>query len=136
VRELQNMIERAVIAASDESQIDTVHLFRDELFNAKSTFAVGEQGRLAGAEEPAPSVPQSESSGDATLLDRVLRLRGAVRSPQAADTWLDELETQLVEEAVQRCNGNMAAAARLIGMTRTQVVYRIRRKNATTQARA
>ncbi len=136
VRELQNMIERAVIAASDEPQIDTVHLFRDELFNAKSTFAVGDQGRLADTEGSTPSAPHPEPSGDETLLDRVLRLRSAVRSPQASDTWLEELETQLVEEAVQRCNGNMAAAARLIGMARTQVVYRMRRKNVTTQARA
>ncbi|WP_428425840.1 sigma 54-interacting transcriptional regulator [Methylibium sp.] len=127
VRELQNMVERAVIAASDECQIDTVHLFRDELFNAKSTFAVGDQGRLAGPPDTETPAARPGPMSDGSLLDRILELRGKVRATGEPGAWLDELEAQFIDEAVQRCNGNMAAAARLVGMTRTQVVYRMRK---------
>jgi transcriptional regulator with GAF, ATPase, and Fis domain len=125
VRELQNMVERAVISASDEPLIDTVHLFRDELLaNAPSALVVGHQGRLAGDGEPEPDASSSAAS---SLLDRMLALRGDVDPPDDDTPWLDQLAHQLVDEAMHRCDGNMAAAARLLGMTRPQVVYRLRK---------
>ena len=37
---------------------------------------------------------------------------------------LAEIEDALVSAAVRQANGNLAAAARLLGMTRAQLVYR------------
>lgn len=130
VRELQNMVERAVIAASDESHIDTVHLFRDELFNTKSTFSLGERGHLSTTD----CADRETAASGGNFLDRMLELRGAIGSSGDPDKWLDALETRLVEEAVKRCDGNMAAAARLVGMTRMQIVYRLRKLDSSGDA--
>ena len=133
IRELQNMIERAVIAANDESHIDTVHLFRDELFSSKPSFLMDEGGRLAGDAAAAPGLlPPPFPAADAhlPLLDRLLHLRDAVGPVPDAASWLEELETQVVHEAVRRCDGNMAAAARMLGMKRMQIVYRMRKQGS------
>ena len=39
---------------------------------------------------------------------------------------LDEVETLLLKRALARANGNVAAAARLLGITRPQMVYRLK----------
>ena len=38
---------------------------------------------------------------------------------------LEQLERQFVEEALERCHGNQTKAARLLGLTRDQIRYRI-----------
>ena len=38
---------------------------------------------------------------------------------------LQALETHLIEAAVERSHGNLAAAARLLGLTRPQLSYRL-----------
>ena len=40
---------------------------------------------------------------------------------------LEALEDALTREAVQRCGGNLAAAARALGLSRPQLSYRLRR---------
>jgi transcriptional regulator with GAF, ATPase, and Fis domain len=40
---------------------------------------------------------------------------------------LDALEDALIQEAVQRAGGNLAAAARALGLTRPQLSYRLQR---------
>ena len=42
------------------------------------------------------------------------------------DVALDEIETVLLKKAVQRCRGNLCAAARTLGITRPQLVYRLK----------
>ena len=39
---------------------------------------------------------------------------------------LDDIETLLQKQAVMRAQGNVAAAARLLGITRPQMVYRLK----------
>lgn len=121
VRELQNMVERAVISASDERHIDMVHLFRDEWLDQSTVLGIGEKGRLSDC---TTSDGMSEQP-QAQLLDRILELRETIETE--SDNWLDEMQNKLVAEAVTRCNGNMSAAARLLGLTRTQIVYRTRK---------
>jgi transcriptional regulator with GAF, ATPase, and Fis domain len=40
---------------------------------------------------------------------------------------LDALEDALIQEAVRRADGNLAAAARALGLTRPQLSYRLQR---------
>jgi ActR/RegA family two-component response regulator len=40
----------------------------------------------------------------------------------------DDLETLVIERAIQRCEGNRSAAARLLGMGRGQVDYRLKKR--------
>jgi transcriptional regulator with GAF, ATPase, and Fis domain len=39
----------------------------------------------------------------------------------------DELVTQLIQKALVKANGNVSAAARLLGMNRYQLEYRLKR---------
>jgi DNA-binding NtrC family response regulator len=41
-------------------------------------------------------------------------------------TSLDDIETALLKSAVQRAGGNLSAAARTLGITRPQLVYRLK----------
>jgi DNA-binding NtrC family response regulator len=40
---------------------------------------------------------------------------------------LDQVEAMLVETAVDKARGNLSSAARLLGLTRPQLAYRLRR---------
>jgi transcriptional regulator with GAF, ATPase, and Fis domain len=40
---------------------------------------------------------------------------------------LEALEQQLIREAMDKSNGNISAAARLLGMTRPQLAYRLKK---------
>jgi transcriptional regulator with GAF, ATPase, and Fis domain len=44
---------------------------------------------------------------------------------------LDEVESMLLSEAVNRSSGNLAGAARMLGMTRPQLTYRLKRHQDT-----
>ena len=39
---------------------------------------------------------------------------------------LDEVEAALIRRAMQRTQGNQSAAARLLGLTRAQLIYRLK----------
>jgi DNA-binding protein Fis len=41
---------------------------------------------------------------------------------------LDRIETMLIETAVDRANGNLSQAARMLGITRPQLAYRWRNR--------
>lgn len=105
VRELENLIERGVILASVGEPVDVHELFPTLAVAAAVT--VNAAGQL---ERCAPS-------GSPALYDDVMR-RGLS---------LDALEDALIQEAVQRAGGNLAAAARALGLTRPQLSYRLQR---------
>ncbi|MBS0446464.1 MAG: sigma 54-interacting transcriptional regulator [Proteobacteria bacterium] len=105
VRELENLIERGVILCSAGERIDVGELFVSPPQAPPVT--VNAQGQL---ERGAPH-------DSAALYDEVQR-RGLS---------LDALEDALLQEAVERAGGNLAAAARALGISRPQLSYRIAR---------
>lgn len=103
VRELENLIERGVILAASGTRIDVAHLFPGR--PTEPDVVLGNDGRLA-----------ARRCGDVGhVLDDMVR-RGIS---------LAQLERSLLEEAVQRHDGNLTAAARALGMTRAQLRYRL-----------
>ncbi|HJW25092.1 MAG TPA: sigma-54-dependent Fis family transcriptional regulator [Rhodocyclaceae bacterium] len=108
VRELENMIERGVILAPQGGWIETEHLFTHVGDAAQWETMVSDSGQL---ECP------GDKSGGQKLCDSIL----------AAGLSLDALEAQLLQEAVSRSKGNLASAARLLGLTRPQLQYRLKR---------
>ena len=42
---------------------------------------------------------------------------------------LDQVEAMLLETAVDKANGNLSSAARMLGLTRPQLAYRLKRLN-------
>lgn len=127
IRELENMIERGVILARAGGAIDTPHLFTGGELREHSSFGlrgdghVASAGRLdAGADTAAPAAVQS-------AMERIERLFS--ESGDVTDFSLDQiestLEAALLQCAIKRAGGNLSAAARLLGITRSRLVYRL-----------
>ena len=115
VRELENCIERAVILAEPGQRIDAGLLFNDgERLNGR-LLAMGPRGDLVQAADADASGTSARAQG---LVDALLEERVS----------FEALEGLLFDRAVERCAGNVSAAARLLGMGRGQVEYRMKKR--------
>ncbi|MGM9486674.1 sigma 54-interacting transcriptional regulator [Ideonella sp. YS5] len=115
IRELQNLIERGVISAEDGAAIDVAHMFRREQLSDEALLAIGAGGTL--------TAPRDGAGEPKRLLEM---LSGALNGSAGGDSLsLDELERRLLKEAEQAEKGNLAAAARRLGLTRAQFAYRL-----------
>jgi two-component system, NtrC family, response regulator HydG len=116
IRELQNMVERGVISADEGGVIDLPHLLRREQMEPGLLLSLSQQGMLRqGGLEEAPPPPPAATS----LLDRLGDADGGgVR--------LADIERQLIDEAIERAKGNLSAAARMLGITRAKLAYRLK----------
>lgn len=101
IRELRNHLERAVIVANGTEQIDVVDL--PELVR------VGASASDSGAQEPVSS----------RLPDHLPA--AGVNLKEVAAAW----EQSMIEQAMARTDGNQSAAARLLGLTRDEMRYRL-----------
>lgn len=108
VRELENLIERGVILASPGEPVDAENLF--PTLPAAGSVTLNDAGGLEATTEAA--------GGHGEALYDELRRR---------QLSLDALEDALLHEAVRRADGNLAAAARALGITRPQLSYRLQR---------
>lgn len=131
IREMQNMIERGVILAPEGGAIDVGHLFARGEYADSGMLAIGDAGVLSTS-AARDQLSVGESGNEA--LDRISRkvsslLRGDDGDSAAADTVsLDDIETTLIKSAVERAQGNLSAAARMLGITRPQLAYRLKSK--------
>jgi two-component system response regulator HydG len=113
IRELQNLVERGVISAEDDQAIDVAHMFRREQLSDEALLTIGAHGTLQKNAAPPP---------------RLLDLLGEALQPGGAGhVELDAIERQLLQEATEAEHGNLAAAARRLGITRAQLAYRLQR---------
>ncbi|MCC7166825.1 MAG: sigma 54-interacting transcriptional regulator [Rhodospirillales bacterium] len=109
IRELENLIERAVILSDGRgAPIDLCHLQT--------------MGRpIAQAAPSGPVPPESADDPAAAGKPMVERLLETGLSIEA-------FEDELMDAAVNRAGGNLARAARMLGLTRPQLAYRLKRK--------
>ncbi|MFO1221630.1 MAG: sigma-54-dependent Fis family transcriptional regulator [Burkholderiaceae bacterium] len=107
IRELQNMVERGVILAPHGGYIEVNHLFPPSAEPQPPEYGLGRSGGL----------DRSVCAGAGSLYDAVLS--GAMT--------LEQLEVSLLEAAVDKAHGNLSAAARMLGLTRPQLAYRLKR---------
>ncbi len=116
VREMQNLIERGVVFAEDGDFIDAVHMFRRGEHVRGSQFCLA-QGRLNAAkapqQTPAPAVNGNGNGADP--LENILGL--GLPFP--------EIERRLYAGAMKAADGNVAAAARQLGLSRASLEYRL-----------
>lgn len=110
IRELQNLVERGVIATEGNAPIDLLHLFRDEETTRGLLLILSEDGGLCEV--------NNESA-----LEQFQRFAPS----NSIGPSLDKLEARLVCEAVKECDGNLSAAARLLGLTRSRLAYRMKK---------
>jgi DNA-binding NtrC family response regulator len=108
VRELENIIERGVILAPLGGWIEVEHLFATPPGEHASESGVGQSGAL----EAGP--PEGQGPLCSTIL--------------ASGLSLEAIESMLLHEAMRRSDGNVAGAARLLGLTRPQLAYRLKRE--------
>ncbi len=114
VRELENMVERAVILADDGGTIDVQHLFSGGERLRLRSLGVDAQGGLVAPTSPLPAdAEQCKRLADALL----------TQLPS-----FEQIETLLYERAIERSEGNVSAAARLLRLNRGQVDYRLQKK--------
>ncbi|MCB1741099.1 MAG: sigma 54-interacting transcriptional regulator [Gammaproteobacteria bacterium] len=106
VRELENLIERGVLLAPSGGRIELEHLFADRSPASSGGAQVDVEGHVG-----------SEAEHDRQdLCERVL----------AEGFDLQEHEQRLIQIAVRRAKGNLTHAARLLGITRRQLAYRLK----------
>ncbi len=105
VRELENMIERAVILAEDGGALDLSHLFTSGEEIDVSSFHINKTGRIA--------LKPVEDAGDLAL---------PASSLMAS---LEEAELTLLRSALQESQGNLSKAARMLGISRAKLAYRL-----------
>ncbi len=111
IRELENVVERAVLLAPDNGAIETSHLFGQAL------------PRLAeGGVNVTGHVTQSHPDALDPLCEQLL----------AHHVDLESLERRLMQMAMQRADGNLSRAARLLGITRPQLAYRLKKEGIPT----
>jgi len=107
IRELQNMVERGVILAPNGTRVEFDHLFSLSHEDHDLEFAVGSNGGLdASPWEPGKDLCEAVFNGAMTL---------------------GQVEAMLIESAVDKAHGNLSGAARMLGLTRPQLAYRLGR---------
>jgi DNA-binding NtrC family response regulator/predicted hydrocarbon binding protein len=104
VREMENLIERAVILANEGAALDISHLFTTGEDFDVPTFLVQKNGALESRTEHI----------DMTAADGAL--------PALADT-----EARLLRRALSEAKGNLAMAARMLSISRPTLAYRLRK---------
>jgi transcriptional regulator with GAF, ATPase, and Fis domain len=107
IRELQNTVERGVILTASGTRIEVHQLFPGFDDDRAGGFMVDTHGELAAF------------SNDCRGLLCETVLGGAMT--------LDQVEDFLIEAAVDKARGNLSSAARLLGLTRPQLAYRLKR---------
>ncbi len=112
IRELENMIERGVILAPNDGWVELDHLSPCLGNGAEREASITESGHLR------EKMPADQSQ----LCDTIL----------ASGYSFETIESMLLEEAVQRAAGNLAGAARLLGLSRPQLSYRLKRNKNTS----
>lgn len=114
IRELQNLIERGVVYADDGGQIDMIHLFSGSELLPPFSVGIDMDGKL-------DAKPFDGAMARAT--------RVAVPGPEAPEPprRFVEVERDSYERALAASGGNVSEAARLLGVTRAQLDYRLRR---------
>ncbi|WP_026035975.1 sigma-54-dependent Fis family transcriptional regulator [Cupriavidus sp. BIS7] len=115
VRELENMIERAVILAEDGGALDLCHLFTSGEEIDTTAFMLKRSGSIGSVSEISEAEPPSS---------------GAIIRQGLAET-----EVAMLRAAVAEANGNLSRAARVLGISRPTLAYRLQKYGITPEAR-
>jgi two-component system, NtrC family, response regulator HydG len=127
IRELQNLIERAVILAEGD-RIDIAHLFTSRESITAPLYSPGPNGKLI--QRGVAELPDFRSEGGHSMAAQIAEAlfeHSGTAQPLSLPQFEDELVTQLIQKALVKANGNVSAAARLLGMNRYQLEYRLKR---------
>jgi DNA-binding NtrC family response regulator/predicted hydrocarbon binding protein len=111
IRELENIIERGVIIATNDALIDVPNLFPSLNIDSSSI-------------TPPPSLQPADGLTSPAMGSGVDRMLDQILDQQLP---LSQLESRLLDRAVERASGNLASAGRMLGLTRPQIAYRLKK---------
>jgi DNA-binding NtrC family response regulator/predicted hydrocarbon binding protein len=121
IREMENMIERAVILSENDRPLDVYLLFPSGRPADRGRLAMDPEGRLRRLPEGGGAFADlSQIAGG--LLDRGVAV--------------EEVVTWIMRQAAERAGGNLTAAAKMVGVTRAQLAYRLKKDRARRVASA
>jgi DNA-binding NtrC family response regulator len=109
IRELQNVVERGVMLAPSGTHIAINHLFPSYSNDGLLEFGLDAKGALSASQEES-----GKNFCDDILSGRIT---------------MEQANTMLAKAAVEKANGNLSAAARMLGLTRAQLAYRLEHQN-------
>ncbi|AYC33016.1 AAA family ATPase [Pseudomonas cavernae] len=128
IREFENVIERAVILADDGDPIDIRHLSGIE--EAEGTPQLGtvswDQAPVIGIRLP-KGEPAAVGAGQQENASHQQLLQLARRTLQRGPIKLPEIEDVYIEEAMKMSEGKVSKAAALLGLSRAQLDYRLKK---------
>lgn len=109
IRELENMIERGIILTDNNRSIDMSSFFPSLSEPTHPLNIISKTGELSCLENNNPSKD--------TVIDQLLNY----------DFDLTHFEQQILERAMEKAEGNITQAARILGITRPQMAYRLKK---------
>lgn len=118
IRELENLIERAVILAEDDQAIDLSHLFAPEDLQASMVLKLNSTGNLEQSQAPDTASRSDLGEVMETMLNDGISI--------------EDFEHRLMEKAVELADGKLSRAARMLGITRPQLAYRLKKHQEST----
>ncbi|WP_434034944.1 sigma 54-interacting transcriptional regulator [Cupriavidus sp. a3] len=123
VREFENVIERGIILGEDDQPLGYHQLVTiDSEMGAQGPMALNELGLLAEKRDYHLDAASPEASHEAEAL--AVWAEGIVARSQVS---MDVIENTLVKAAFKAAQGNFTRAASLLGLTRAQLSYRIKK---------
>ncbi len=121
IRELENMVERGIILVENGGALDICHLFTSGEQIDTRTLALSRKGTLDPEALAATAHTQAAMTVNGNSVDAL------ARELVGRGVTLQSLEEELLKAAVEKTNGNLSAAARMLGMTRPQLAYRLKK---------
>lgn len=128
IRELENVIERGVILAPDNGAIDICHLFTSGEQVTTSILRLAKDGsisrdEIATDDNFVPSDWQNHSAEKSSPIEAL------VKAAFASGESLDALREHIIDAAIDKANGNVSEAARLLNISRSRLDYRLRKRD-------
>lgn len=108
VRELENMIERGVILADNNGIISVPHLF-------------------ASSDAPPSAVAREKNRERQRKIANNISNEDWANELVESGIGMEAIESALINKAMCKANGNVARAARLLGLSRPALAYRLKR---------
>lgn len=108
IRELENILERGVILAENNTRIESTHICLGMPVPEQEFLMIGEHGNL----EPGAVEDELDSLLSLMVQDGVS---------------FDELEQQILKKSLERAEGNVLEAARILGISGPQCRYRLKK---------
>ena len=114
IRELENTIERGIILTDEHSSIT-----EQSLFNLRSAHDKPESNRVR-------KINTASGQLENTSINNLV-LDSFAEQALSHEISIEAVEKALIDRAMQKSDGNISAAARLLGLTRAALAYRLKR---------